>query len=126
VGGALRFDELALALCIEAGKPIRDARGEVPRLIDTFRVASEEAVRIGGEVMDLTISARAEPAQASAVKASSRARRDNCFMGFDVIHPDFASASIQGGWGANETLYGVRSCRMAMLPRNQSETRCGG
>jgi len=54
-----RFDELALALCIEAGKPIRDARGEVTRLIDTFRVASEEAVRIGGEVMDMTISARA-------------------------------------------------------------------
>jgi acyl-CoA reductase-like NAD-dependent aldehyde dehydrogenase len=55
-----RFDELALALCIEAGKPIRDARGEVTRLIDTFRVASEEAVRIGGEVIDMAISARAE------------------------------------------------------------------
>lgn len=54
-----RFDELALALCIEAGKPIRDARGEVTRLIDTFRVAAEEAVRIGGEVMNLEISARA-------------------------------------------------------------------
>lgn len=55
-----RFDELALALCIEAGKPIRDARGEVTRLIDTFRVASEEAVRVGGEVMDLAISPRAK------------------------------------------------------------------
>ena len=54
-----RFDELALALCIEAGKPIKDARGEVTRLIDTFRVAGEEAVRIGGEVMNLEISARA-------------------------------------------------------------------
>src|SRR5690606_30160681 len=40
-----RFDELAMALCIEAGKPIRDARGEVTRLIDTFKVAAEEAVR---------------------------------------------------------------------------------
>jgi acyl-CoA reductase-like NAD-dependent aldehyde dehydrogenase len=40
-----RFDELALALCIEAGKPIRDARGEVTRLIDTFRMAAEESVR---------------------------------------------------------------------------------
>ncbi|MGI9457074.1 MAG: aldehyde dehydrogenase family protein, partial [Aeoliella sp.] len=29
-----RFDELAMALCIEAGKPIKDARGEVTRLID--------------------------------------------------------------------------------------------
>ncbi|MAG31242.1 MAG: aldehyde dehydrogenase [Deltaproteobacteria bacterium] len=54
-----RFDELAMALCIEAGKPIKDARGEVSRLIDTFRIASEESVRIGGEVMPLDISARA-------------------------------------------------------------------
>ena len=36
-----RFDELAEALCIEAGKPINDSKGEVTRLIDTFRVASE-------------------------------------------------------------------------------------
>ena len=54
-----RFEELALALCIEAGKPIKDARGEVGRLIDTFRIASEESVRIGGEVMPLDISPRA-------------------------------------------------------------------
>ncbi|MFN0060545.1 MAG: aldehyde dehydrogenase family protein [Planctomycetota bacterium] len=54
-----RADELALALCIEAGKPIKDARGEVARLIDTFRVAAEESVRIGGEVLPLDISARA-------------------------------------------------------------------
>jgi acyl-CoA reductase-like NAD-dependent aldehyde dehydrogenase len=55
-----RADELALSLCIEAGKPIRDARGEVARLIDTFRVAAEESVRSYGEVMPLDISARAE------------------------------------------------------------------
>lgn len=55
-----RFDELAMALCIEAGKPIRDSRGEVTRLIDTFRIAAEESVRIGGEVLPLDISARAE------------------------------------------------------------------
>ena len=54
-----RSDELAMALCIEAGKPIRDARGEVARLIDTFKVAAEEAVRIDGEVVNLEISARA-------------------------------------------------------------------
>jgi acyl-CoA reductase-like NAD-dependent aldehyde dehydrogenase len=54
-----RFEELAMALCIEAGKPIKDARGEVGRLIDTFRIASEESVRIGGEVMPLDISPRA-------------------------------------------------------------------
>ena len=55
-----RQDELAMALCIEAGKPIRDARGEVSRLIDTFKVAAEEAVRINGEVLNLEISARAK------------------------------------------------------------------
>ncbi len=54
-----RFDELAEALCIEAGKPINDAKGEVTRLIDTFRVAAEEAVRLDGEILNLEISARA-------------------------------------------------------------------
>ncbi len=54
-----RFDELAMSLCIEAGKPIKDSRGEVSRLIDTFRIAAEESVRIGGEVMNLEISPRA-------------------------------------------------------------------
>lgn len=55
-----RFEELAMALCVEAGKPIRDARGEVTRLIDTFTVAAEEATRLGGEVVPLQISARAK------------------------------------------------------------------
>jgi len=54
-----RQDELAMSLCIEAGKPIGDARGEVTRLIDTFRIAAEESVRIYGEVMPLDISERA-------------------------------------------------------------------
>ena len=54
-----RAEELAQALCIEAGKPIRDSRGEVGRLVDTFRIASEESVRITGEVMPLDISPRA-------------------------------------------------------------------
>ena len=54
-----RFDELALSLCVEAGKPIRDARGEVTRLIDTFRIAAEESVRMCGEVLPLDISPRA-------------------------------------------------------------------
>lgn len=55
-----RHEELAQALCIEAGKPIKDARGEVTRLVDTFRVAAEEAVRFDGEVQNLEISARAK------------------------------------------------------------------
>jgi acyl-CoA reductase-like NAD-dependent aldehyde dehydrogenase len=55
-----RYDELAMALCIEAGKPIRDSKGEATRLIDTFKVAAEEAVRIDGEVLNLEISQRAK------------------------------------------------------------------
>lgn len=55
-----RAEELAQALCVEAGKPIRDSRGETTRLIDTFRIAAEESVRMTGEVMPLDISARAK------------------------------------------------------------------
>lgn len=58
-----RFEEmqeqLAISLCTEAGKPIKDSRGEVNRLIDTFRIAAEESVRINGEVLNLEISKRA-------------------------------------------------------------------
>ncbi len=52
-------DLLAYSLCVEAGKPIKDARGEVSRLMDTFRLAAEEATRINGEVMNLEVSPRA-------------------------------------------------------------------
>ncbi len=55
-----RFDELAYALCVEAGKPIKDAEGEVGRLIDTFRIAAEESVRMTGEVQPLDIAPRAK------------------------------------------------------------------
>ena len=55
-----RFDELAYALCVEAGKPIKDSEGEVSRLIDTFRIAAEESVRMTGEVQPLDISPRAK------------------------------------------------------------------
>lgn len=55
-----RADELAYALCVEAGKPIKDSEGEVGRLIDTFRIAAEESVRMTGEVQPLDISPRAK------------------------------------------------------------------
>jgi acyl-CoA reductase-like NAD-dependent aldehyde dehydrogenase len=54
-----RAEELAESLCVEAGKPIKDSRGEVGRLIDTFRIAAEESVRMTGEVLPLDISERA-------------------------------------------------------------------
>lgn len=54
-----RAEELSEALCIEAGKPIKDSRGETARLIDTFRIAAEEATRIVGEVLPLDVTPRA-------------------------------------------------------------------
>jgi acyl-CoA reductase-like NAD-dependent aldehyde dehydrogenase len=55
---AERRDELAYALCVEAGKPIKDSAGEVTRLIETFTIAAEEAVRINGETINLEIAKR--------------------------------------------------------------------
>lgn len=55
-----RYDELTEVLIVEAGKVITDARGEVGRLIETFQIAAEEATRIGGEVMPMDITPRAE------------------------------------------------------------------
>jgi len=55
-----RAEELAKVLVIEVGKPIRDSRGEVGRLIDTLQIAAEECTRITGEFMPLDISARGE------------------------------------------------------------------
>lgn len=55
-----RADELAVSLCIEAGKPIKDSRGEVTRLIDTFRCAAEESVRMTGEVLPLDRTERSQ------------------------------------------------------------------
>ncbi|CAH0497113.1 aldehyde dehydrogenase family protein [Novosphingobium sp. CECT 9465] len=57
---AERKDELAYALCVEAGKPIADSEGEVGRLIDTFRIAAEESTRNYGEIQPLDISPRAK------------------------------------------------------------------
>ena len=59
-----RHEELTEALCIEAGKPVRDARGEITRGIDTFTLAAEEATRQYGEWQPLDISPRAEGYQA--------------------------------------------------------------
>lgn len=55
-----RRDELAAALCVEAGKPIKDAEGEVGRLIETFEFAVGESTRIRGEVFPMDVTPRAE------------------------------------------------------------------
>ncbi len=46
----------AQTICLEAGKPITDARREVDRAVQTFSVACEEAKRIPGEVIPMDIS----------------------------------------------------------------------
>ena len=54
-----RREEFARCIALEAGKPIRTARGEVDRAIFTFAVAAEEATRIGGEWLPLDLQASA-------------------------------------------------------------------
>jgi acyl-CoA reductase-like NAD-dependent aldehyde dehydrogenase len=53
-----RREAWAKVLCAEVGKPIRDARVEVERLLDTFRYAAAEAVRFSGEALNLEIGPR--------------------------------------------------------------------
>ena len=48
---AERAEELAALIVAEAGKPLRDARGEVARAVQTIRLCAEEAKRLGGEVV---------------------------------------------------------------------------
>lgn len=52
-GIAVRRDELARTIALEAGKPIRTARVEVDRAVYTFSVAAEESKRIYGEIVPL-------------------------------------------------------------------------
>ena len=54
-----RHEEFSQALCVEAGKPIKDARGETTRLIDSFRLAADECTRDAGSVLTMDVSARA-------------------------------------------------------------------
>jgi glyceraldehyde-3-phosphate dehydrogenase (NADP+) len=48
-------EELAHGMCVEAGKPIGDAMGEVDRAEHCFEIAAAEAERIGGEVIPLDL-----------------------------------------------------------------------
>ena len=55
-----RAEELSAAITAEAGKPIKDAKGEVGRTENTFRIAAEEAARMGGEVLPLDVAPGAD------------------------------------------------------------------
>lgn len=55
-----REKEFASTIALEAGKPIKDARGEVKRAVNTFQLAAEEAKRLEGEVLPLDVSPGSE------------------------------------------------------------------
>ncbi|MEQ9410898.1 MAG: aldehyde dehydrogenase family protein [Fuerstiella sp.] len=48
-----RAEDLAQTLSAEEGKTLREARGEVDRSVQTIELSSEEAKRLGGEVLPL-------------------------------------------------------------------------
>jgi acyl-CoA reductase-like NAD-dependent aldehyde dehydrogenase len=52
-GISVRREEFARTICLEAGKPIKTARIEVERAINTFQIAAEESTRIYGEYIPL-------------------------------------------------------------------------
>ncbi len=54
------LDKVATMMSRELGKSLKDARGEVSRSIGVFKVAAEEAKRIGGEIIDLDWNPGAE------------------------------------------------------------------
>src|SRR5579871_1177989 len=53
---AARTEDFARLMALEAGKPIKVARGEVGRAIFTFQCAAEESTRIYGEFLPLDAS----------------------------------------------------------------------
>lgn len=54
------LDKFATVMSKELGKSLKDSRAEVGRAIGVFRVAAEEAKRIGGEIVDLDWNPGAE------------------------------------------------------------------
>ena len=55
-----RKEEIARTITLENGKTIKLSRNEVDRAAATFTIASEEAKRIGGEVLPLDLNAQSE------------------------------------------------------------------
>jgi len=51
-----RKEELARSIALTSGKTIKSSRIEVERAVNTFKIASEEAKRIGGEIIPLDLS----------------------------------------------------------------------
>jgi len=55
-----RKEELAKSITLQGGKTINSSRVEVDRAINTFRIASEEAKRIEGEILPLDLIPQTE------------------------------------------------------------------
>jgi len=53
-------EELARSIALSSGKTIKSSRIEVERAVNTFNIASEEAKRMGGEVIPLDLSPQTE------------------------------------------------------------------
>ena len=58
-----RFDEVVEAMILEGGKNRKTAIGETTRALETLKVSSEEARRIGGEVFSIDWTAAGENRQ---------------------------------------------------------------
>ncbi|MEE9289208.1 MAG: aldehyde dehydrogenase family protein [Bacteroidota bacterium] len=55
-----RKADLSGLMAAESGKPIRYCRSEVDRAVMTFTIASEEAKRLGGDIVPLDLTAQSE------------------------------------------------------------------
>jgi glyceraldehyde-3-phosphate dehydrogenase (NADP+) len=67
--------DISRGIALEAGKPLVDADREVGRAISTFRIAAEEAKRIGGSVLPLDWPAQGTASDASGAKRMGIGRR---------------------------------------------------
>jgi len=89
-----RREEIGRTLAGEAGKPIRDALTEVDRAAMTFHVASEEARRLGGEVIPLDLALQLPPQPVGAqAGAGGRCRQSHRP---EARHEDAAVGPVPG------------------------------
>lgn len=63
-----RMEEAARIIALEAGKPIKTARGEVIRTIQTYKFAAEEAKRLHGETIPMDAAVGGEGRVAYTVR----------------------------------------------------------
>ena len=115
-------DDLALALCVEAGKPIKDSRGEVTRLIDTFRIASEEAVRLEGEVLkDYTVQVigTTEPGAIISINDVSKIwESPEDFSVWELLTPGETELTVSSTDRAGNSTTVIRSIQVVLLDHN--------